>query len=352
MPFIQLFIINFLEVKNLLVIILILIFGISCGPIKQNDKTQSVPEVFEEPEAVTLSDPSGLELKMCSFNIKFVGLYKKKDHEALADILKEYDLVLIQELVSPPVEGQFPDGTIYTADPEAKAFVDAMKNHGFEYRLSEEDTGTNEDIHSNSSSTEWFIVFYKPDMLLVDDQLITGFLADDRSDHPSYERVPYAFSFQTIDNGVDFTLISVHLKPGSGTADRARRKEELEAITRWIDTNDTIEKDYIIVGDMNIYTQTELQSLLPLGYRSLNADCLPTNLASSGKPYDHVLYHVDHTGSELAGGFEIVDLMEVMRPYWKETTPYPENDLNLFYQYYSDHKPVVFTMISDGSDDD
>lgn len=281
-----------------------------------------------------------------------MGLYKKKDHVALADILKEYDLVLIQELVSPPTDGHYPDGTPYDADPEAKEFVYAMASHGFEYRLSEEDTGTNEDIHSNSSSTEWFIVFYKPDMLLVDDQLITGFLADDRSDHPSYERVPYAFSFQTIDNGVDFTLISVHLKPGSGSADKARRKEELEAITQWIDTNDSIEKDYIIVGDMNIYTQTELQSLLPLGYRSLNAACLPTNLASSGKPYDHVLYHVDHTGSELAGSFEIVDLMEVMRPYWRETTPYPENDLNLFYQYYSDHKPVVFTLISDGSDDD
>ncbi|MEQ8880882.1 MAG: hypothetical protein RLQ12_14670 [Cyclobacteriaceae bacterium] len=342
--------------KNYASSMLLVLFMFSCGSTKQSGCYQKDASSVTSDESFTtetsIATSSILEIKMCSFNIKFVGLYKRKDHAALADILKGYDLVLIQELVSPPTDGHYPDGTSYDADPEAKAFIDAMVSHGFEYRLSEEDSGTNEDIHSNSSSTEWFIVFYKPDMLLVDDQLITGFLADDRSDHPSYERVPYAFSFQTIDNGVDFTLISVHLKSGSGSADKVRRKGELEAIAQWIDTRDSIEKDYIIVGDMNIYTQAELMDLLPKGYRSLNAACLPTNLASSGKPYDHVMYHVDHTGSELAGSFEIVDLMEVMRPYWRETTPYPENDLNLFYQYYSDHKPVVFTLISDGSDDD
>ncbi len=342
----------YFKMRNQLNFLIFLFFALSCGPVKHTNKPQPELEVFSEPEEMTSSESTGMELKMCSFNIKFVGLYKKKDHVALAEILKGYDLVLIQELVSPPTDGQFPDGTNYTADPEAKAFVDAMLAHGFEYRLSEEDTGTNEEIHSNASSTEWFIVFYDPEKLSIDEELITGFLADDRSDHISFERVPYAFSFQTIDNGIDFTLISVHLKPGSGSSDKARRKEELEAITQWIDTNNSIEKDFIIVGDMNIYTQTELQSLLPAGYRSLNEDCLPTNLSSNGKPYDHVMYHVNHTGTELASTFEIVDLMEVMRPFWKETTPYPENDLNLFYQYYSDHKPVVFTLVSDGSDDD
>jgi len=342
--------------KNYAISLLLVLFIFACGSSKQFGGYQkdASNDTSDEsiPSETSIVPSSTFEIKMCSFNIKFVGLYKKKDHAALADILKGYDLVLIQELVSPPTDGHYPDGTPYEADPEAKEFVDAMAGHGFEYRLSEEDTGTNEDIHSNSSSTEWFVVFYKPDKLIVDDELITGFLADDRSDHPSFERVPYAFSFQTIDDGVDFTLISVHLKPGSGTADKARRKEELEAIAQWIDINDSIEKDFIIVGDMNINNQAELQYLLPPGYNSLNKDCLPTNLSSSGKPYDHVMYHVSHTGAELTGSFEIVDLKEVMRPYWKETTPYPENDLNLFYQYYSDHKPLVFTLVSDGSDDD
>ena len=34
-------------------------------------------------------------LYVCSFNIQFLGHYKKKDNEALADILEYYDLIAI-----------------------------------------------------------------------------------------------------------------------------------------------------------------------------------------------------------------------------------------------------------------
>lgn len=325
----------------------------SCGPTKQvSESNQDTFKSDKVPESVSETS-SILKISVCSFNIKFIGLYKKKDHTALADILKGYDLVLIQELVSPPVDGIYPDGTTYSADPEAAAFVNAMTDNGFSYILSNEDTGTNQEIHLNSSATEWFIAFYDSAVINIDDQLLTEFLAEDRSDHPSYERVPHAFSFQTSDGGLDFTLISVHLKPGSGSSDKSRRKEELLAIEQWIKDHNETEKDFIIIGDMNIYSQDELNSLLPTGYRSLNEACLPTNLSSEGKPYDHVMYAMEHTATEISDSLIIVDLIEVMRPYWLDTTiAYPENDLNLFYQYYSDHRPIVFTLISDGSDDD
>ncbi|XOV91291.1 MAG: hypothetical protein ACFHWX_13875 [Bacteroidota bacterium] len=325
----------------------------SCGPAKPVSESNQDTSTRDKVTSVSLSEPSNLSISVCSFNIKFVGLYKKKDHTALADLLKAYDLVLIQELVSPPVDGVFPDGSAYSADPEARAFVDAMTNNGFKYVLSDEDTGTNEEIHSNSSSTEWFIAFYDTTHLSVDDELFNEFLAADRSNHPSYERVPFAFSFKTKDRGLDFTLISVHLNPGSGTSDKNRRKEELTTITQWINNHNSVEKDFLIVGDMNIYSQEELMSVLPAGYKSLNEACIPTNIASSGKPYDHVMYNPTYSGTEVDSTFEILDLIEMMRPYWTDsTTPYPGNDLNLFYQYYSDHKPVVFNMVSYGTDDD
>lgn len=301
-------------------------------------------------ELVNSLDTS-LSIGICSFNIKFVGFYKKKDHDALADLLKEYDLVLIQELVSPPVDGTFPNGNTYQADVEAKAFAEAMESMGFTYVLSSEDTGTNEQIHSNSSSTEWFIAFYKPNVVVVDTTLVNDFLAEDRSDHPSFGRVPHAFSFETLDGRLDFTLISVHFQPGSGSDDRQRRKEEIDAIADWIDENDDSEKDYLIVGDMNIHSQEELVAVIPTGFRSLNENCLPTNLATNGRPYDHVFYRPAYS-DEVVDSLYIVDLVEEMRSYWNEAEPYPENDLNLFYQYYSDHKPIVFEMVSDGTDDD
>lgn len=318
------------------------------------DTLASIP-----PDSTILSDtvagstsPEITEISVCSFNIKFVGLYSKKDHAALADILKGYDVVLIQELVSPPVDGIFPDGTAYTADPEARLFVDAMVSKGFRYSLSNEDTGTGDVIHNNGSATEWFIAFYKPEVVVVASDLPNTFLADDRSNHPDYERVPYAFSFRTLDNGLDFTIVSVHLKPDSGPTARARREQELNAIEAWINTGNQVEKDFMIAGDMNIYTQAEVLANLPAGYRSLNEQCLPTTVTGEGKPYDQVFYSEAHTLGDLKGDFTVVNLAEVMRPYWTSTEPYPINNSNLFFQYYSDHNPVVFTMISDGVDED
>lgn len=336
---------------------LLFLLLIGCG-VKPSGTTQTSPpdtaratELVDVPEADPPTTLAGDTLRICSFNIKFIGFYKKKDHRALADVLKDYDIVLIQELVSPPAAGSYPDGASYTADAEAKEFMEAMTANGYEYLLSSEDTGTNDEIHSNSSATEWFIVFYKPERVDPATDLITGFLAEDRGDHPSYERVPHAFSFRTKDRGLDFTLISVHLQPGSGSADKARRAEELAAIAAWIDAKDETEEDYLIAGDMNIYSREELQSVLPAGYRSLNDACLPTNIAG-GKPYDHVMYHETNTGPDLVQAFTIVDLVEAMRPYWQGPGAYPENDQNLYYQYYSDHRPVVFRMVSDGVDED
>ncbi len=75
------------------------------------------------------------EITVCSFNIKFVGLYKKKDNKALAELVGQYDMVVVQELVAPPDNGQYCDGTPYREDPEADAFFNAMSAQGFAHPL-------------------------------------------------------------------------------------------------------------------------------------------------------------------------------------------------------------------------
>jgi len=54
-------------------------------------------------------------ITICSFNIQFLGSFKKRDNTALADILKGYDIVVVQELVAPPVDGTYPNGDAYSA---------------------------------------------------------------------------------------------------------------------------------------------------------------------------------------------------------------------------------------------
>lgn len=196
-----------------------------------------------------------IAINVASFNIQFLGNPKRRDEAALAAVVADQDIVLVQELVAPPFAGTFPDGSAYRADPKAARFFDEMIARGFDYVLSDEDMGTNETSHVNSTATEWFVAFYDPDVVDIAPDLPNGFLADYRYDNPNYERVPYAFSFRTSE-GNDFVVISVHLKPGR--SDEERRSEELAAIYEWIDDSDQMEKDFIVAGDMNIEDCEEL----------------------------------------------------------------------------------------------
>jgi len=308
--------------------------------------------------ALGTTPPATSQISICSFNIKFVGHYKDKQNEALAAILKNFDIVLIQELVAPPIDGIYPDNNPYSADKEAKAFVEAMSTHGFEFLISNEDTGTNDQIHSKTSSTEWFILFYKPDAITEGTDIKSQFIAGNRANHDDYERVPYAFSLKTIDGKMDFVLISVHLDSGNDSESRERRKTELNAIAEWVDANDDgVEKDFIILGDMNIYTASELQNIIPDGFISLNDECRKTTTSSKNEYcYDHVMYRPAHT-SEIDTVYDLktINLIEAMEQFWNsENGEYPGEpyDRHKFPVYYSDHYPVTFKLTVPLSDDD
>ena len=338
---------------HLLTILIIAI--ILCGCPSDEGNVEDLGDVSNKAAPdVTVSK----SLQVCSFNIQFLGSSTSRDDVALSSILKDYDIVVIQELVAPPYEGTFPNGTPFRPDSEATEFFDEMKSLGFEYVLSEEDTGTGDKNHYNSSATEWWVTFYKPKKVKTANDLPSGFLAGDRTNHGDYERVPYAFTFRTADSNLDFVLISVHLKPGSSGANKERRKHELTAIAGWINDNDGTEKDFIILGDMNIENQEELTNATPAGYLSLNDECVPTNTNINGpKPYDHVMYNKLYTKEiDEEYDFKVVNLILAMKPFWggSSTDAYPGDPYNHneFRKYYSDHHPVLFMITIPENDDD
>lgn len=318
---------------------LLLTILLACGPTEK-----------EPPQTAAPTD-----LGICSFNIQFLGNSRHRDDPALAQLLDDCHIAVIQELVAPPSPGHFPNGKPRKPDPEAAEFFAAMDALGFDHVLSEEDTGTSDRIHVNGSSTEWWVAFYRPEAVAPAPDLPTGFLAADRSNHDDFERVPYAFGFRSA-QGADFVLISVHLQPGAGKKGRNRRAHELAAIGRWIDAHDDgAERDFIILGDMNIENCKELAQVLPKGFVSLNDECLPTNTnPKKPKPYDHVVFRPgDSAEIDRQYDMKVIDLVEHMRPYWKGTEPYPGDpyDHNAFRRHYSDHHPVRFRLAASGDDD-
>lgn len=309
-------------------------------------------------------DGTSESLAIASFNIQFLGSSTKRDDPNLAMILKDFDVVVIQELIAPPYKGKFPDNTDFKPDKEAAEFFDAMSDQGFKFELSIEDTGSGPKNHINSSATEWWAVFYKANKVIPADGLPTEFLAADRTDHEHYERVPYAFAFRSPEGNLDFVIISVHLMPGGGEEKKERRKEELTAIAKWVDVHDDKEKDFIILGDMNIEDCEELREVTPAGFLSLNDECEATNTNVNGpKPYDHVMYRPAFTKEiDKAFDFRVFNLIEAMRPFWSSTDPYPGGAVNpiglpkynhdKFRAFYSDHHPVVYKLTVPGADDD
>ncbi len=56
--------------------------------------------------------------------------------------------------MSPPYGGTFPNGDPFKPDLQSAEFFDEMESLGFDFVLSEEDTGTGDHIHRNDSATE------------------------------------------------------------------------------------------------------------------------------------------------------------------------------------------------------
>lgn len=307
----------------------------------------STPTASAHVEAFSAPAPART-LNICSFNIQFLGSSPERDNAALAGMLKDYDIVVVQELVASPSDN--PPGS----RQRAKIFFQEMAARGFSHVLSESDTGRTGPLPNYGTATEWFVTFYKPAAVSPANDLPHGFIGQPLAAHPDFDRVPYAFAFRTADHHADFVLISVHLNPD----DAARRRVELAGIGRWMATQAAQhpEKDYVVLGDMNLQNHAELQADTPANFISLNDACVATNTNPNGpKPYDHVLFNPAFTREiDRTYGFHVINLVEAMRPTWPGPGAYPGDPYvhNAFRFHYSDHNPVVFRIQIPAQDDD
>lgn len=288
-------------------------------------------------------------LKACSFNIKFIGQGNKKQYQPLVDLLKDYDLVLVQELVSAPMDLIYPDYML-SGTQQARTFFGLMEDNQFVHALSSAKTGPSSNT-TNGSASEYFVAFYKPHVLQYQ-HARSGFVDQPLVSHPTFARVPWTFHFATLDGTLDFAVTNVHLAADEG-ADEQRR-DELAFIAQRAATG---EPDHLIVGDMNIQDCDELVDATPSGYVSLNTACLATNVGRTGKPFDHVMYRPPQTGNDIdPHHFVPLDLVTLMEPTWDpDDGDYPGTgnfNVATYGAFYSDHKPVEFRLIYGVRDDD
>ncbi|TXI85112.1 MAG: hypothetical protein E6Q38_00990 [Crocinitomicaceae bacterium] len=295
-------------------------------------------------------------LKICSFNIQFLGHFQTRENAVLADVVKDHDIVVVQEMVAAPVDGLYPDKTVFKADKESGAFVAEMTKRGFSYWLSEEDTGPTKN-HTPTTASEWWIVFYKKEKVLPDTVRCYGFVSQPLVANATFDRVPYAFPFKAVHGKSNFTLVSVHLHPDDGKTDVIARKTELDALVSWMTTVKESNKDIFVLGDCNIYDQKEFVDYKTKNITSLNEACVSTNSlqygnAAKGEPYDHVFYSSYSTEDLVKNSFKVVDLkaeiLKLVPAGTYQLDPYVHDD---FRTKFSDHLPVSFKLLT-GKDTD
>jgi len=289
-------------------------------------------------------------LKICSFNIQFLGHFQTRENAVLADVVKDHDIVVVQEMVAAAVDGLYPDKTAYKADKESGAFVAEMTKRGFSYWLSEEDTGPTKN-HTPTTASEWWIVFYKKEKVLPDTVRCYGFVSQPLVANATFDRVPYAFPFKAVHGKSNFTLVSVHLHPDDGKTDISARKAELDALVAWMATVKESNKDIYVLGDCNIYDQKEFVDYKTKQITSLNEACVSTNSlqygdASKGEPYDHVFYTSYSNEDLVKNSFKVIDLkseiLKLVPAGTYQLEPYVHDD---FRTKFSDHLPVSFKLL-------
>ena len=325
---------------------------------------------------------------ICSFNIQWLGHWHRKKVKPLAQLVKNCDAVVVQEMVAPAIDVFFETSRKdirFRADKEASAFWQAMQEIGFDgIEMAQEDTGPNRN-HSYSTSSEWPVLFYKSDRMKIARDLPNGYLDKKLVKHPIFPRVPYAFGLRGVGDHKttsDFVLISVHMRPMGAKGEspgyaKAMRVAEFQTVARWIKDSRRFhpseEQDYFILGDMNVENAAEMDAyfgevapelrpyievvrsqLTPyfqdlyefLGYISLNrdgTDLYGTNINRT-KPFDHVMYEPGRMTVEVVPRLHMIDLAVVFRLDSYEKTME-------FVQHYSDHNPLKLDVrLSDDGD--
>ncbi|MDP2653311.1 MAG: endonuclease/exonuclease/phosphatase family protein [Candidatus Omnitrophota bacterium] len=190
----------------------------------------SLPSSSPAPKAAPPSRPAKLtgekdEIRIGSFNIRIFSNNSRTDDELqqIADILKYYDVIAIQELR---------DGKVLQRTTD----ILAQMGQVYDYIVSPP---------TGRGVKERYAFVFRPDKI----QLIgEGRLYDDPRD--VFMRSPFYATFRA--GNFDFTLITVHLVYGDFKDARRKEIHHLARVYREVMDTDPREKDIIVLGDFNL----------------------------------------------------------------------------------------------------
>ncbi len=253
------------------------------------------------------STAAASEIKLATWNIRILSTGSRDDAELtkIAEIIKRYDLVAIQETRDTTVlnrlKNMLPGYTYIASDPV------------------------------ESSVKEIYTYFYKDGLISV---IGTPYIYVE--DNNEFLREPYIACFKA--GNFDFTLINIHVIYGDSVSDRRAEVSLLDNVISQVQKVNSGEKDIILLGDFNLESDDFAWQITT--HQALVDPSNKTTITDTSS-YDNIWINT-------AMNVEYDEVYEIYR--FDELTF--SNDDDVASLAVSDHRPVAIVLRTDLSDDD
>lgn len=291
-----------------LVLSLLLIFSNIPLVFKVNEKNVTATQLghvkfFEE-------DISIHQARIASFNTLHLGWDNDKDYKKMASIINNFDLVGIEEVMSPK------------GLEEVVIILNQVSTSKWNYHISNKKVG-------RSTYKEYYGYIYNDSVDFISSN---GFYPDKND---LFERDPYGATFKI--GKVDFTYVLLHSIFGDSKEIRMKENSNLDKVYHYYQNHDKNENDIIIGGDFNLsadYPAFDITKVDDISY-ALNP-VLKTSIGNKGlvSAYDNIFYS-KHTKEIISAG----------------AYDFTNSNFSSIRKTVSDHIPV-FIVLDTSEDDD
>ncbi len=306
-------------------------------------------------------------LLLCSWNIKNFGTLKDRTAESLfyiAEIINAFDLVAVQEI-----------------NRDLNDFKKVLRLLGSHWKHTLSDV-----TEGNSGNGERFGFIY--DSRRVTQSGLSGELVippEDIEENAIISQLKRTPTFTGFESGWrKFSVVSVHLHPGTGTANRAIRKEEVRLLMDILRTKlksaAFADRNMIILGDTNLYENDDdiVKLITNDEFKESNGLVGKVTNTSLNQIYDRIFLNVndyfkistDDNGQEMGGVFNLFNCVYINTPgeianYHDLMMAHKDDPSNLtsasrFQSYFnrywkrnqiSDHLPIWLELEVESSDE-
>ncbi|MCT4662812.1 MAG: lamin tail domain-containing protein [Tissierellales bacterium] len=216
---------------------------------------------------ISFAEVDEKQVTIASFNALHLGWNNNKDIKSMAEVIKDFDIVGLEEVMNK--EG---------VEQLVKSLNDMNAEKNWSYHISDLKVG-------RGTYKEYYAYVFTDEVKLLS---AVGFYPDKQD---IFEREPYGATFKV--NEFDFTLVLFHGIYGKSKSQRVNEVSNLDLVYTYFQELDTMENDILIAGDFNLPADNLAFDLEYIdGIKNAIDSDIKTTIGTKGlaSAYDNIFY--------------------------------------------------------------